>query len=1044
MLADELDETVAAEPRSAANGISPGADVQMAGGKKRSRRKVPSIPHIVTLAESMSGDEFRVAAMTQIFGRVIEDVLWRNVKSNYPAGPHTVDVAVVLLQRYRGAANSARGFHVDDNGGIEGAEGRAKTFHQAPADAAAAADKNALISEIDSRYYKAAGVPPGTKIKKSEKGRGSLWRMIRDEVLFQHEYIANLPPEAKKLIRISVDGKILSPADYDQLFRIAKKIERMKAGQVGDYVSKINSRAVDLDTFEKSIDSYLAEMAKRDGDAGEREKVKTKLVGLEETYKLYREYRSKSASTGVIGVRGVAPGAASLLALKEKLEASLKANGFASIGEFGQFISDFETGFEEASVVIVDDLLAKYEARLYREQQRYQSLASVESLHAQLGGVRTEQQAFRKHQTSARKLDSKRDRHTYRGEPWVSAKTGEQEQHEQKATTHKAAAKLEVGKLAAANPVFAEEQLPADKQIDKDKLSSASPAELQALLLSHIAEKIADAREARGRVAGKPALIYKMDKMLPQFYLQQSIAPGSIFDSIISDKLSDDAIKNLVVGIAAAIVAIALTVVSLGTATPAIVAAGAAAGAFGISAAMAYDEFQNYIEEEDLADVGLAKDPSAVWLVVAIVGAALDMGAAARALKALGPAADAFKATSNVDEFAKALEALKKAGELDAKMVAAAEKAARAKTAFKAAKAEFGAALGSKLYSFPGPLADPDVYIALVKMAKAQIEKSSANIVGFINEVKVARLASKHGPLSPEELAKAKQAYADAKKIVREEAEAAAGTYERLLGEVGDATRLNTLITKAGDAEKLERLLRVFSATEVEAIFSVVTEPGRVVMMLDHVGADSGAKMIRQWVAKGKNAKMNEFLENLSKGASQLDEMAELGKKSVIIDSQTAIALGKDARGLPLQSGEQAMVKYVRDLPEGTELHVGNVSIGEVGADALKLKGLPLDVARDSPIYKKLMTELESLNVGGSKGAADRALVADAFFAKSDAGLVPQFATADRNVFNKLAKKANPAIDPAKLGGKKLSELYPNGFEVEVAGQKLRVIPIQN
>ena len=76
-------------------------------------------------------------------------------------------------------------------------------------------------------------------------------------------------------------------------------------------------------------------------------------------------------------------------------------------------------------------------------------------------------------------------------------------------------------------------------------------------------------------------------------------------------------------------------------------------------------------------------------------------------------------------------------------------------------------------------------------------------------------------------------------------------------------------------------------------------------------------------------------------------------------------------------------------------------------------------------------------------GAADRAIVADAFFAKTEPGVVPQLATADGNVFNKLALRATPPIDVAKLGGKKLSDLYPGGFEVEIAGHKLRVIPIQ-
>ena len=43
-------------------------------------------------------------------------------------------------------------------------------------------------------------------------------------------------------------------------------------------------------------------------------------------------------------------------------------------------------------------------------------------------------------------------------------------------------------------------------------------------------------------------------------------------------------------------------------------------------------------------------------------------------------------------------------------------------------------------------------------------------------------------------------------------------------------------------------------------------------------------------------------------------------------------------QGPALQAGEQAMVKYVKDLPASTELRVGNATIGEVGADALTWK----------------------------------------------------------------------------------------------------------
>ena len=44
------------------------------------------------------------------------------------------------------------------------------------------------------------------------------------------------------------------------------------------------------------------------------------------------------------------------------------------------------------------------------------------------------------------------------------------------------------------------------------------------------------------------------------------------------------------------------------------------------------------------------------------------------------------------------------------------------------------------------------------------------------------------------------------------------------------------------------------------------------------------------------------------------------------------------------------------------------------------------------------------MNVGGGNGAADRALAADAFFAETEPGVVPRFAAADPDIYNKLPR----------------------------------------
>jgi hypothetical protein len=254
-----------------------------------------------------------------------------------------------------------------------------------------------------------------------------------------------------------------------------------------------------------------------------------------------------------------------------------------------------------------------------------------------------------------------------------------------------------------------------------------------------------------------------MDKLMPAFYAGMDIQPGSIHDEIIKDKMRDDTISKIVGGILLAVVAVALTVVSLGTATPAVVAAGASIGAAGLSTYMAYEEYKDYTARHAVAEAGFAEDPSMIWLVLAIVGAGVDMAATVRAVRALAPAAHALESPGgSLANFQKAVQELATAKQLEQKTAEAAERAASARAAYKAAKGELGQALG-KAYSLPGPLTDPEVYRSLVKMAIAKIRQGGHSLSVFVAELRQARIEAKlAAELSPEELSKVKQAWAEA------------------------------------------------------------------------------------------------------------------------------------------------------------------------------------------------------------------------------------------------------------------------------------------
>jgi hypothetical protein len=331
------------------------------------------------------------------------------------------------------------------------------------------------------------------------------------------------------------------------------------------------------------------------------------------------------------------------------------------------------------------------------------------------------------------------------------------------------------------SPIFQEDHLPENRRIDKASLASADEGQLGSLIQSHIAARQKDVKEARDRLDSKPELIYKLDKLLPQFYVQQNIAPGSIYDMIIQDKMKDDAIMKLIGGIVLAVVAIALAIVSFGTATPAI-AAGAAAMGFGLSAYMAYDEYQHYAEDKDMANVGFARDPSVVWLVV--------VAAAVKAMKSLGPAAKTLGASGDVAEFAKLVKALEAKGEIDAKIARAAEQAAAARRGFVDASGDLAKAMGAKLYSFPGPLTDPDVYRALVRMAKEGFGVVWHESVQFLEHIRKLRVDKGLKDLSPEEIIKVREAWEQAR-VLKESAKAPVdivGTSGRTIGKYSNGS----------------------------------------------------------------------------------------------------------------------------------------------------------------------------------------------------------------------------------------------------------------
>ena len=166
----------------------------------------------------------------------------------------------------------------------------------------------------------------------------------------------------------------------------------------------------------------------------------------------------------------------------------------------------------------------------------------------------------------------------------------------------------------------------------------------------------------------------------------------------------------------------------------------------------------------------------------------------------------------------------------------------------------------------------------------------------------------------------------------------------------------------------------------------------------------------------------------------ELTKPKPLGGASIVIDENVAIALRKVARGEKLQPGEEALMARLRQH-----------NMSDLRApDAIQKKGdiaaerFPLLVERSSPEYKATLAELEKFDVGRSKGAEDREIVCDVFWAESSSGNAV-LATHDKGIYNPLF--ALSGGNAAKVG-KPLSEAFPNGFQVTIHGRTRKVLPL--
>jgi hypothetical protein len=649
-------------------------------------------------------------------------------------------------------------------------------------------EKESVNDEIDTRYFGTEAFENGSQIKPNETGKIAIWNSFKRQVMAEKAKLDNLPLSVKEFLQ---SDQTFTPKNYTQLAKVADLLNQFNNADFLDYKSKINFETTDLEVLRESIQQYLDSKLERQADTKKRETTKTKLFGLKALYEQYKRVKSLPIpSTIGFELHGgeESPRAsdrrgeritimrAENEAEQESFNSNLKANNFSSISEFEKYITDYESAFEKETIAIADDLLLRYRHKLFEEEKKVNSDAYISSLFSQLSSS-----GAKEHFQSADFKDA-----TANGimrDPLGGYARGDIELKSSlrsEASFERAAGNAAISALPST--------LVKEEGFDRESLTSvSSKEELKSTLLSYIKEKKESITETWDDIHANPEHIYELDKLFAASIATQGIEKNSIFDLIIANKAEEINKYKILKAVCFIVIAVALTIATFGTAGPLAIAAGVATA--GLSIYDIYEAIEDYKRNNAANDVGLlTDDPSLIWVMLAIGGAAIDLAALSTVLKAAKPMSIAATEFNGLGDVTKLENDLKKITELSEgirkNILASAKAEAKAKQALKSLVVPDGKL---RMVIVPGGEEFAKIIVAAYQYAK----KGVLDFSTFVKELKIAKLIDDFERLTDSEKLILKEAFEKGKSLSLTEEISA--EIEKAMGE-NDFAKLYRLI----------------------------------------------------------------------------------------------------------------------------------------------------------------------------------------------------------------------------------------------------------
>lgn len=515
-----------------------------------------------------------------------------------------------------------------------------------PAKPPASEEQEPLDDQEDEQGGDAADDAPGGPSSPAPGSDAGSTPAPEDEVARQLQEIDTLPARVRWVL-FDTGGwrRPPRPDQYVTVLRIAARLRGMTPADIDDLVARSTGSTTEWAVLEDTVDAFLAEMRDRRAEAEQRELMMVRLhAGLLSIYRTYRQLRgSVSEVVAVLGPLVDAPisGQVARDRAVVQLEADLRAAGFEGIAGFEAVINAWLAAYRTETLALARSLLDRFAHVLDGAERQYRDPAQVAALYRDLAPSRDRvadaDRVISEHVSSVSESERAALDSALAGQRLHDAALGR--------------LKDAVVGLAGRHPLLG---LPA---FPYEELARTPEAGLPAFLSDYITARRGDVRDVREALAATPDLVFKLDELQTAAAREQGIEPGSLYAEIVADRGTDIHLGEALVGLAVAVLAVALGIVAgaggeaaVGPEAAAVAGAGAAvttAADLGIGAtlatavadvalsgAMAVADFRRYEVESAAYGTGLlSDDPSFAWVIVSVVGVLASAPAAVKVFR---------------------------------------------------------------------------------------------------------------------------------------------------------------------------------------------------------------------------------------------------------------------------------------------------------------------------------------------------------------------------------------------------------------------------